>query len=110
MANRSRRSLGEALIDLKDVLEVGSDVVGAISAGLMTVPAYRLSKARRMLAERLAITRTVDPQDHLGLLKVLGDADQNLGSFDASDANKLKWGVWLLCASFLLKLAFHIAK
>lgn len=90
------------------LLEVGADICGAASAVLLLVPTRRIYSARKLLHERMAAIRA---KAHSGktdsILKELLEADQATGQYDTRDARLLKWGVWTLLFSFVLKLIFH---
>lgn len=97
-------------IPVATVLEVVSDISGAVSGFALLVPTYRILSARELLRERIDAIRAraraanIDAED---LVRDLLEADQATSQYDRRDARLIKAGAWAFLLSFLLRLVYH---
>lgn len=91
--------------------ELASDVCGAGSAYFLVVPVHRIARAQEKLQQRRAKIQALNPTSSTGeLAHMLDEEAQAAGEFDLREVRWIRVGVWLLAASFALRLLYHWLK
>lgn len=96
-----------------DCLEVGSDVLGAVSGVVMYVPTHRQLEARRVVNSDLEVDLSpsapapVDQQEAAKIQQMLRRADAYASSYNPKDHQLMVWGLRLFILAFALKLVYH---
>lgn len=96
-------------MEIKSLIEVSSDVMGAISAVALLVPAHNVVSAKATLANAKEVISNANVAENVkeSLTAVVARAEEASNSFDPGDATYMKVGGWSLLASFVLKLVYH---